>query len=61
MRQNNLQLLQALRLEPTQDHLLHLKAEARLQGSLQQEAIPATVEATIQAAPLQEIMVEADK
>ena len=61
MRQNNLQPLQVLLQEPTQDHQLHRKVEELLQESLQQEALTAAVEVTIRAALLQEVMVEADR
>ena len=63
MRQNNQQLAEVLLQEPTLDHLLHRKVEELPQDSLRQEApiVAATVEVTILAALLQEVMVEADR
>ena len=64
MRQNNLQILQALLQGPTQGRQLHRKVEELPQESLRQEAptaAAAAVVVTILAALLQEVMVEADR
>ena len=63
MRQNNLQIQQALLQGPTQGRQLHRKVEELPQESLRQEAptAAAAVEVTILAALLQEVMVEADR